>query len=46
MAAGGAAVSEPRPDLAFPRSWLYLIAAKLVLLSAVVIAVAVHSSYR
>lgn len=39
-------MSEPRPDLGFPRKWLYLIAGKLVLITAVVIAVVVYSSYR
>ena len=38
---------EPsRPELGFPRKWLYLIAAKLVLITAVVVAVVVYSSYR
>ena len=39
-------MSERRPDLGFPRKWLYLIAGKLVLITAVVIAVVVYSSYR
>ena len=39
-------MSDPRPDLCFPRKWLYLIAGKLVLITAVVIAVVVYSSYR
>lgn len=39
-------MSDPRPDLGFPRKWLYLIAGKLVLITAVVIAVVVYSSYR
>ena len=39
-------MSDPQPDLGFPRKWLYLIAGKLVLITAVVIAVVVYSSYR
>lgn len=39
-------MSDPRPNLGFPRKWLYLIAGKLVLITAVVIAVVVYSSYR
>ncbi len=39
-------MTDPRPDLGFPRKWLYLIAAKLVLIIAVVVAVVVYSSYR
>ncbi len=39
-------MSDPRLGLGFPRKWLYLIAGKLILITAVVIAVVVHSSYR
>ena len=34
-------MSDPRPELGFPRKWLYLIAGKLIPITAVV-----HSSYR
>ena len=39
-------MEAPRPELGFPRMWLYLIAAKLILITAVVAAVVVYSSYR
>ncbi len=39
-------MSDPKPELGFPRRWLYLIAGKLVLITAVVIAVVVYSTYR
>ncbi|GAA4181787.1 hypothetical protein GCM10023069_58400 [Shinella granuli] len=39
-------MTAPRPELGFPRKWLYLIAGKLVLITAVVVAVVVYSSYR
>lgn len=39
-------MSAPKPDLGFPRKWLYLIAGKLILVTAVVIAVVIYSSYR
>ena len=39
-------MSQPKPELGFPRKWLYLIAGKLVLITAVVIAVIAYSSYR
>lgn len=39
-------MNEQRPELGFPRKWLYLIAGKLILIAAVVIAVIVYSSYR
>ena len=39
-------MSDPRPELGFPRKWLYLIAGKLILVTAVVIAVVAYSSYR
>ena len=39
-------MDTPRPELGFPRKWLYLIAAKLILITAVIIAVVVYSSYR
>jgi hypothetical protein len=39
-------MTAPRQDLGFPRKWFYLIAAKLVLITAVVVAVVVYSSYR
>ncbi len=39
-------MSDPKFELGFPRKWLYLIAGKLVLITAVVIAVVVYSSYR
>ncbi len=39
-------MTEPRPDLGFPRKWLYLIAGKLILITAVVVAVVVYSAYR
>jgi hypothetical protein len=37
---------ETRPELGFPRKWLYLIAGKLILITAVVVAVVVYSAYR
>ena len=39
-------MSDPKPELGFPRKWLYLIAGKLILIAAVVIAVVVYSSHR
>ena len=39
-------MSEPKPELGFPRKWLYLIAGKLAVITAVVIAVIAYSSYR
>ena len=39
-------MSDPRPELGFPRKWLYLIAGKLILITAVVVAVVVYSAYR
>ena len=39
-------MSDPKPELGLPRKWLYLIAGKLVLITAVVIAVIAYSSYR
>ena len=39
-------MSAPKPELGFPRKWLYLIAGKLILITAVVIAVIAYSSYR
>jgi len=39
-------MSDPKPELGFPRRWLYLIAGKLILITAVVIAVVVYSTYR
>lgn len=39
-------MSAPKPELSFPRKWLYLIAGKLILVTAVVIAVVIYSSYR
>ena len=39
-------MTEPRPDLGFPHKWLYLIAGKLILITAVVVAVVVYSAYR
>ena len=39
-------MSDPKPELGFPRKWLYLIAGKLELITAAIIAVVVYSSYR
>jgi hypothetical protein len=39
-------MSAPRPELGFPRKWLYLIAGKLILITAVVVAVVVYSAHR
>ncbi|EYR78043.1 hypothetical protein SHLA_75c000230 [Shinella sp. DD12] len=39
-------MTETRPELGFPRKWLYLIAGKLILITAVVVAVVVYSAYR
>ena len=39
-------MSQPKPELGFPRKWLYLIVGKLIVLAAVVIAVVVYSSHR
>ncbi|GEM_PF-2765817 len=39
-------MSDPKPELGFPRRWLYLIAGKLILITVVVIAVVVYSTYR
>ena len=39
-------MSDPKPELGFPRKWLYLIAGKLIVLAAVFIAVVVYSSNR
>ena len=39
-------MSDAKPELGFPRKWLYLIAGKLILITAVVIAVVLYSSYR
>ncbi len=39
-------MSDPKPELGFPRRWLYFIAGKLILITAVVIAVVVYSTYR
>lgn len=39
-------MTAPRPELGFPRKWLYLIAGKLILITAVVVAVIVYSAYR
>ncbi|CAK7255459.1 hypothetical protein GCM10007923_45180 [Shinella yambaruensis] len=39
-------MTAPRPELGFPRKWLYLIAGKLILITAVVVAVVVYSAYR
>lgn len=39
-------MSEPKPELGFPRKWLYLIAIKLILITAVVAGVVAYSSYR
>lgn len=39
-------MTETRPELGFPRKWLYFIAGKLILITAVVVAVVVYSAYR
>lgn len=39
-------MTAPRPELGFPRKWLYLIAGKLILITAVVVAIVVYSAYR
>ena len=39
-------MSASKPETGFPRKWLYLIAGKLILVTAVIIAVVIYSSNR